>query len=150
MGKSTPSGSTTTTTTNQPWSGQAPFLSTEFNQAQNLLNNNPITYYPGQTVAPVGPQTYQALNLQQNRALSGSPVTNSAQNYATNLESGNFLNAGNPYFQNMVGQIGQAIAPSIDSRANMDGRAGSGANQQAFDSALSNTAGQLAFQNYGQ
>lgn len=148
MSKDTPSS---TTTTSQTPLGQAqlPFLANTFGQATSLSQSDPFQYYPGEQLAPIAPQTYQALGLQQARALGGSPVTNSAQGFATSLENGDLLGAGNPYFSNMVGQIGEAIAPSIDSHFNMNGRAGSGANNQAFASALANEAGNLAYQNYG-
>lgn len=150
MGKSSPSGTTNTIQKSDPWSGQQPYLTNVFQNAAQLYGSGPWTSYPGQTVAPIQPQTYQSLGLEQARALSGSPVTSSAQNYDTNLFSGNYLSAGNPYFQNMVGQVGQSIMPQIQSNFALNGRTGSGAEANAFADALTREAGQLAFQNYGQ
>jgi hypothetical protein len=76
-------------------------------------------------------------------------VNAAADANVTNTLNGNFLSAGNPYFQGLIKQVGQAIQPSIDGQFAASGRYGSGANANAFASALSNTAGQLAYQNYG-
>jgi hypothetical protein len=130
-------------------SAQAPFLSDLFSQSSQLAQSDPTQFYPGEMLAPVSAQTPAAIDLQTQRALSGSPVTNAAQGYDTHLLNGDFLGAGNPYFQNMVGQIGQAIQPQIDSQFNQNGRYGSGASANAFADALAKQAGSLAYQNYG-
>lgn len=59
------------------------------------------------------------------------------------------LSAGNPYFQGMVNQLSQTIEPQVDSSFAMNGRTGSGAQANAFASALTNAAANLAYQNYG-
>lgn len=73
----------------EPPSYQLPHLQAGLNQAQTLYNQGP-------TVVPFSPQTEQALQLTQNRALAGSPVTRSAQDYATKSLGGGFLGS-NPY-----------------------------------------------------
>lgn len=148
MSKSSPSGTTTTTNTNTPWAGQQPYLQQGYASAANLMSSDPMQYYPGQTVAqPTAPQT-TAINLQTQRALDGSPVTNASQQYLTTLESGSLLDAGNPEFNNMVGQIAQAVEPQVDSSFAGAGRTGSGAQANAFESALTNAASNLGYQNY--
>src|SRR5690606_381679 len=56
---------------------------------------------PGETVVPFAPQTQAALDLTQQRALSGSPVNQAAQDYATRTlsadPSSQFGSAANPY-----------------------------------------------------
>lgn len=134
---------TSTVTTNQdPWGPQQPYLTRGFGEAAGLLDAGPQTYYPGQTVA----DTPAATTMGQNAMLQGAAASNDLRNATA---SGAFLNAGNPYFQNMVGQIGQAIRPSIDSAFAASGRLGSGAHANAYASALADKAGSLAFQNYG-
>lgn len=73
-----------------------------------------------------------------------------ALNQATSTLDGKYLKAGNPYFGRMVGQLGDALKPQIDSQFAAAGRYGSGADAHAFADALSKEAGSLAFQNYGQ
>jgi hypothetical protein len=148
MSKDTPS-STTQTTTSPIANAQLPFLSNTFGQAAALSQSDPMQFYPGQELADIAPQTYQALQLQANRALSGSPVTNAAQSFATNLENGNLLSAGNPYFGNMVQQIANSVTPAVAGSFEGNGRYGSGAFANALSSAITNTAGNLAYQNYG-
>lgn len=148
MGKDTPS-STTQTTTSPIANAQLPFLSNTFGQATALSQSDPMQYYPSEQLANIAPQTYQALQLQANRALSGSPVTNAAQGFATNLENGNLLSAGNPYFGNMIQQVANSVTPAVAGSFEGNGRYGSGAFANALSSAITNEAGNLAYQNYG-
>lgn len=46
-----PSGNTTTTTINPTQQAQTPYLTQGWSNAQNLAQTNPVTYYPGQTLA---------------------------------------------------------------------------------------------------
>lgn len=134
---------TSTVTTNQePWTAQQPYLRRGFAEAEGLLDQGPQTYYPGQTVADTDPVTTQG----QDAMLGGAQASNMLRNATV---AGGFLDQGNPYFQGMVGQIGNAIRPQIDSAFASSGRLGSGAHANAFASALADKAGNLAFQNYG-
>ena len=134
---------TSSVTTNQePWSAQQPYLRRGFGEAEGLLDQGPQTYYPGQTVA----DTPAATQAGQDAMMQGAAASNTLRNATT---SGAFLDANNPYFSNMVGQIGNAIRPQIDSAFASSGRLGSGAHANAFASALADKAGNLAFQNYG-
>src|SRR5579885_3260417 len=123
MGKSTPSpsGNTTVTQNNQPWTGQQPYLSFGYNQAQNLYNTVPTSYYPGETLAPVAPQTYQAMDLQQQRALSGSPVMNASDQYLTNTLNGAYLNS-NPYLDATFTHAANAALPYVQAGFEGNGR----------------------------
>lgn len=155
MGKNTPSGNTTTTTQNTPWWAQAnqlignanlPFSQSLYGKADQI-GNTPLTFPTFQTYASPTTQQNQAITAQTNLA-QNDPTMRAATAGINPYLSGQMLSAGNPYFGNVVSQLGQSIAPSIDSHFNMNGRGGSGANNQAFASALSNTAGQMAYQNY--
>lgn len=84
-GSAQPAGNTTTTQTTDPWSGQQPFLSDFFQQAQNFYDGGPIgfsaanapKYYPGQTVAPFAPQQADAIGA-ATRLAANDPTTNAA------------------------------------------------------------------------
>lgn len=145
-----PSGSTTTTQTSTPWKGLQPYLLNLYAGAGNLATTDPFQAYPGQTVAPLNPQQLQSLDLTQQRALSGSPVENAAQQANYGFNTGQFLSAGNPYFGNMVQQIANQVNPQVASGFEAGGRLGSGAQANAFESALTQQAGNLAYQNYNQ
>lgn len=132
----------TVSTASEPWSVQRPYLERGFQQAQGLLDQGPQTYYPGQTVVDQSAATTQG----QGAAMDSANNSNFLRNYTV---GGGFLSSGNPYFQGMVNQMGQAIRPGIDSAFAASGRLGSGAHANAFASALADKAGSLAFQNYG-
>jgi len=142
-------GSTTTTTQTAPWSGQQPYLSFGFQKAQELYNQGGPQYFPSDTVASVAPETSQALDLLTQRALAGSPVASAAQSSNLATLNGNYLGAGNPYFQQMIGNIANAVTPQIARNFEGAGRYGSGAYANALTSALANSASNLAYQNYG-
>ena len=130
------------TQSSEPWAAQQPFLKEGFNRALFNLNSGSPQYYPGQTVT----DTTQATTQGQNAALAQAGANSSLIGRTV---GGEFLDAGNPHFQGMVNQIGQAIRPGIDSAFASSGRLGSGAHANAFSSALADKAGSLAFQNYG-
>jgi hypothetical protein len=140
-------GSQTTVQKADPWSAQQPYLLDIFSQAQKL-NETPQSYFPGATFAAPSAETLSALDLQQRRALAGSPLTGAAQQALTGTLNGDYLSAGNPYFSAMLGQAASAIRPQLDAQFAGAGRYGSGAYAHALTSALADTAGQLAYQNY--
>lgn len=152
-GGSAPAGNTTSTTSQTPFAPEyyvgnryIPWNQSLYGRATGV-GNTPLSYFPGQTYASPTAQQEQAINLQGNLA-THDPTMQAATGGISPYLNGSMLSAGNPYFNNMVGQIGQAIAPSIDSHFAANGRYGSGANANAFASALTNEAGQLAYQNY--
>jgi hypothetical protein len=149
-GPSVPTGSTTTTSDTAPWIGQQPYLTYGFQQAQNLYNQGGPQYFPGQTLASVAPQTTQAIADQTQRATDGSPLVSAAQNAVTGLENGQFLSAGNPYFQQMFQNVSDAVTPAVAGSFEGNGRYGSGAFANALSSSLAQQAGSLAYQNYNQ
>jgi len=119
-----------------------------FQSAQNLYNNNTPQYYPGSTQAPMNSWQQAGDTAQFARGMAGSPVTNSADQNATDTLNGNYLSAGNPYFQNMANTIAQTVTPQVQSGFESTGRYGSGAAANATASALTNKIGDLAGQNY--
>ncbi len=146
---SVPTTGQTVTSTTAPWSGQQPYLTFGFQQAQDLYNRGGPQYFAGNTVAPTPSETNQALDLQTQRALNGSPLTAAAQAGNLATAQGSYLNAGNPYLQNMFGSIANTVTPRVTGAFEGAGRYGSGAYANALSDALTNTAGNLAFQNYG-
>jgi hypothetical protein len=145
----TPTTGQTVTNTTAPWSGQQPYLTFGFQQAQDLFNQGGPQYYPDSTLAPTSPYTSQALALEAQRALNGSPLTAAAQADALGTAQGDYLGAGNPYLQNMFTSIANTVTPSVTGAFEGAGRYGSGAYANALASALTNNAGNLAYQNYG-
>ena len=152
-------GGTTTNTVQKsdPWSGQQPYLTYGFQQAQNLYKSDQPSYYLGSTVAPQSATTQGAINLQTQRALSGNPLQASTNNQLQNTINGSYLGA-NPYLDanfaagadkiksNYLGSVGQ-----VNSGLAGAGRYGSGVGAYQQDMAndtLASNLGNLYSQTY--
>ena len=163
MSSDSPSGQSTTIQNSEPWAAQQPYLETGFKKAEEQLNK-PMEYYPNSTVVPFSNQTSQALDMYENRATAGSPLTQTAQNTVLDTTRGKFLDGGNPYLQNAINTAAQpvtenfmkSVMPSTNAAFSSAGRYGSGMHASAMDTAqqnlgrsLSDMAGSMAYQNYG-
>lgn len=150
---------TTTTSTIDPTI--QPYLSYGLSEAQRLYQAGGPQYYPGQTYVSPSQTTQTGLQALEQRAMQGSPLVGQAQQQLQSTIGGNYL-SGNPFFQGAftpaaqaaTAQFNQAIG-DIGSAASKAGRYGSGAMGSLQDRAsgqfaqqLTNTAGQLAYQNY--
>lgn len=153
-----------TTTTSQPWKPLQQPLQSGYQNLEQTWKGGAPNYYPGQTVAPQNQWTQNALQAQAGRAMQGSPLNAAAQGNLTSTLQGDFLGAGNPYFQNALNaairpiqqQYEQTVMPGLDSTFSAAGRYGSGAHQNAantgyqnYMTAIGDTAGNMAYQNYG-
>jgi hypothetical protein len=130
-------------------------------EAQRLYGTGGPQYYPGQTYVAPSQTTQSGLQALEQRAMQGSPLVGQAQQQISNTIGGNYL-SGNPFFQGAFAPAAQAATQQfqtaigdIGSAASKAGRYGSGAMGTLQDPAsgqlaqqLSNTAGQLAYQNY--
>jgi len=158
-------GTQTTNTTAEPWDKLKPYLERGYSNLEQLYGQGAPAYYPGNTVAPFAPETEGALQWQTNRALQGSPLTAAAQDQLTQTMRGDYLMAGNPYMQNafnaaaapVMRNFTDSVLPGITSQFASSGRTNSGLHQDAINSAttglneaLSNMAGNMAYQNFGR
>jgi len=152
MSSDKPATYQTTTSSTAPWSGQQEYLKTGYERAQTDVLDKPTEFYPNSTVVPFAPQTEQALGLQEQRALAGSPVTKAAQEQVRGTTAGDYLTAGNPYMQqaikNVTDPIGEQfqedIIPGIQSGFSGAGRYGAGLQARAQE-----RAGQAAMREIG-
>lgn len=126
---------------NDPWAGVQPYLTEGYKDLSNVVKQGAPNYYPNQTVQGFAPEQEQAMQLTAQRATNGSPLNKAASGEIQKVLGGEYLNAGNPYFSQVVNQIRNPV----DATYQAAGRYGSGAHDQA----IANTAGQLAYQNYG-
>jgi hypothetical protein len=107
------------------------------------------------------PTANGALNTLNSSANAGVGASNSALDAINSLVHGGASNGANPILQAFAGnsgsnaplgplvtQISQALQPQIDGQFGAAGRYGSGANANAFGSALTNAVGNLTYQNY--
>jgi len=152
---------TTTTTSIDPTI--QPYLQYGLTEAQKMYQGGGPQYYGGQTYVSPSETTQTGLQALEERAKLGNPLLQSAQNQLQNTISGGFLQ-GNPFFQGAFQPAAQAAQSqfeqtlgNVGSAASKAGRYGGGAANTLQDRAsgqfaksLSDTAGQLAYQNYAQ
>ncbi len=124
----------TTTVNNAPWSEQIPLWKTSYQRLNDLykaggLRVNP---YPGQTVAPVAPETSQAWGMIADRAQAGSPLNAAAQGYYGDVLSGKYLAQDAPGFSSVLDRARNAVNASYA----LGGRYGSGAHDAAVAQGL--------------
>ncbi len=150
-----------TTTTSQVDPTIAPYLTYGLGQAQQLYQGGGPQYYTGETFVAPSQTTQTGVQALETRALAGNPLTGLAQQQLQGTLGGAYL-GGNPFFQGAFAPAAQAAQQQyqqtlgdIGSKASLAGRYGSGAMGSLQDratgqyaQALTNTAGQLAYQNY--
>jgi hypothetical protein len=154
-----------------------PYIAYGLSEAQKLYQT-PDTpgFFPEQTYVSPSEATQQALQFGANRAVQGNPLLPQSQQTVGQLQStfnpatammtptasGAYL-SGNPFFSgafnpaaNAAAQAFQDQMQQVNSQTSRAGRYGSNAMGQlqdramgTFASALTDTAGKLAFQNYG-
>ena len=152
-------GSSQTTTDIPEW--LKPYVTYGLEEAKGLYKGAGPEYFPGQTYVSPSGQTTQALGLAEQRALAGSPLQRAALQQQARTVGGQYLGV-NPYLSAAL-KAGQAEATQAYTDALKQGRSGavaagrmgSGAQQQMegraeqnLATALSQQAGQLAYQNY--
>lgn len=149
------------TTTTQIDPTIQPFLSYGLGEAQRLYQAGGPKYFEGQTYVSPSETTLTGLQALEQRARQGSGLLGGAQSQLAQTISGDYL-TGNPFFQGAFTPAAQAATQQfqraigdITSSASRAGRYGSGAMERLQSAAsnqlaqqLSNTAGQLAYQNY--
>lgn len=155
-------GGGSSTTQNQLDPTVRPFVEYGLQEAKDLYQTTSPNYYAGQTYVSPSAQTTSALNLAQQRALSGNPLVPAAQQQQQDVISGQYLNA-NPYFNQAIAGAGQAATQTYydalnaaTSGASRAGRYGSNVMQEqqnraanTFANTLANKYGELAYSNYG-
>lgn len=147
MGGGTPKN-TTQTTTAEPPAYLRSYLEQGASEAANNYAAGPNEYYSGETVVPMSEQTQQALDLTQQRALAGSPVTGAAQDYATKALStpitSEFGATQNPYLDETFNQAADTVQNRLASTF-----AGSGRNIGASRAPMAGELNDLATSIYG-
>jgi len=154
-------GTTTTTSTQSIDPAILPYLTYGLEQGAGLYQGGGPQYYTGETFVSPSQTTQAGLQALETRALAGNPLTGAAQQQLQGTIGGAYL-GGNPFFQGAFAPAAQAAQTQfqstlgdIASKSSLAGRYGSGAmgNLQnratgQYAQALTNTAGQLAYQNY--
>lgn len=129
------------TQSNAPWSGQQGYLQDLFFKARSQ-SQVPQTFFPGQTYANFSPQTEQALNLTQQRALAGSPVQNAMNQELQKTLGGDYLFGGEGFNAALQAAVDKII-PDIQSRYASGGRFASGLGRAAEAKAIADRAAEM-------
>lgn len=138
-----------------------PYIGYGLTEAQKLYRSQTPQFFPGQTYVGPSGATTSAIQAATNRALSGNPLLDAAQQQQMGTVGGEYLGA-NPYLMAALQPGAQAATSEfydamrgIGSKASLAGRYGSDAMGQqegraetALANALTNQAGKLAYQNY--
>ena len=155
-------GTTTSKTSSELDPTVRPFVEYGLQEAKGLYQTPGPSYFPGQTYVGPSSQTEAALKAAQTRAMTGSSLTQAAQQQQLGTIGGGYLSAGNPYLtQALAGPTQQATQAYNDAikaaqgGASMAGRYGSGVSAdiqnraaQTLSNTLANKYGELAFGNY--
>ena len=170
---SSPSGSTTTTQTNQPWSGEMPYLTDIYSQSQNLDQTATPQYYPSDTYSGLtGQQTGLMSNLIDYGSGGGNSGLNAAnsnltsalspgytagttgafnqgQGVLSNEMSSSFLNPTTiPGYETAMSNAMASAIPAATASFVNGNRSDGGLAQAASTSAATNAAGGLAANEY--
>lgn len=165
MSSDEPTGYQQQAVSNDPWGPQQDYLKKGFAAAESTVLNNPIEYYPNSTVVPFSNQTNTALNMMENRAMTGNAGTQAANANIADTLNGKYMSAdSNPYLSSainaatrpMVENFNDTIMPGIQSGFQGSGRYGSGLQayqQQKAGEGLARQIGDvssaMAYKNYG-
>ena len=166
MGKKTGGGTTTTSQSSEPWKAVQPSLRELYKQG-DFYGTRPMEFYPNQTFANPSQATTDAMNMQTQRAMNGSPITNAMKGEIQGTLGGNYLNsnpamgllmptaqgdyldAGNPYLSGMKERTANDITKAYNSTFGGGGRWGSGAHAQGLGSGIADAFSAMDYQNYG-
>lgn len=124
----------TVTQSNEPWSAQVPLWNTSYKRLNELYKSGALRLapYPGQTVAPVAPETGQAWNMVASRAQAGSPLNTLSKGYVSDVLSGKYLGQDAPGLSSVLDRARNAVNATYS----LGGRYGSGAHNAAVAQGL--------------
>ena len=137
----------TTVTTNQPWASQVPYIEQGYEGAQENYNQ-PKSFYPNNQTVPFSPQTESAMQSIEQRAQAGNPLLRQAQQHSSDVLSGNYLNQGNPGWENMQKSVYDSIRAPTDTQFSGAGRYGGAGHEEMMARTMGNTMAPLAYQSY--
>lgn len=145
----------TTTVNNEPPEFLRPFLKEGVEDLNEIRARGAPQFFPGSTVAPLSPETGEALAMQASRARAGSPATRAAQDSVAATARGDYLDPStNPQFraaldyamQPALENFNEAIMPGLQNMYSAAGRYGSGSMDGAVDRAQRTLGREIAGQ----
>lgn len=146
-------GSNTTNTVQKadPWEGVQPYLKGGLSDLSKWYSSDYGRQpFPGSTVVPFNPLTEQALGTTAQRAISGSPLTRSAQGTLQDTLSGRYLDpSSNPWLSGTFDLAAGKVRSALDSQFNSAGGYGGSLHQGAMAENLGDLATKLYGGQYG-
>lgn len=138
------------TTENKPPAWAKPLFEQSASEAQKIYDSGAGgNVYQGQTVAGLGDTTKSGIQGIQG-TVSGLPGATSTATNLSDMASGSFLQNGNPYFNDMLGNQLNKTADRIQSQFSGSGRYGSGANTSVLSNELGNIATDALYKQFNQ
>lgn len=135
-------GSTTVAQNSSPWVDQEDYLRDVFRSGASLFRD------PRSILAAQSPATLNALGMQEQRAMAGSPLIDAAQQGNLATLRGDFLSAdSNPYLRGAVGNALNDAKMQVNSQFNGDNFGGS-AHQEWLGRTMADRALPIYAQNY--
>ena len=132
------------TVTAEPSEFVRPYYEEALGQAQQLYQSDVPQYFPEATYVPFSGQTEAALQLQEQRALAGSPLLGSSQQEIQNILSGQYLDpATNPYLQQTFERAAGDVRSQLGSMFAKGGRYGSAAMAETAGRRMGDIASQI-------
>lgn len=136
----------TQTVINEPAKFVKPYYDQIAKESSRLYKAGAPQYFPDSTVVPFSSDTEQALQMQRDRAISGSPLVNAAQEQQAATIRGDYL-TGSPALEQELARIGG----KVNSQFATGGGYRSSANQEVLaremsDAAVRNYAGERTLQ----
>jgi hypothetical protein len=129
----------TQTVKNEPASFVAPYYTEAAGQASNLYNNYRPEFFGGSAFTPYSPETEVALQAQTQRAMSGNPALNAAQEQQYATIRGDYL-SGSPQLQQELDKV--------SGRVNSQFAQGGGYRSSANQEVLGREMGDAVVRNY--
>ncbi len=134
----------TVTNVSQPYPAAKPGMDLFFKDLTNTYKAGGLRQspYPGQTVAPVSPETAQAWSGIAGRAQAGSPLNAMSADYVSRVLNPDYLTSDSPGLSSVIDRARQGVNAEF-ARA---GRTFSG----AYAGALGSSEGQLRYQDFAR
>lgn len=149
MSKGGGGGGGTTTVRQEP----ADFIRKYYEEAakasQGLYGEGAPEFFPGSTFVPFSPESELAMQAQTNRAITGSPLTQAAQDQTLSNIRGDYL-SGSEFLRPALDAEYARIGGNVNSQFATQGAYGSSANQQVLAREQAKAANQALLENYGR
>lgn len=137
------------TTKSDPWAPAQPGLKNTLQTADDWQQNwQDRPMYQGSGVQGFDPAQTAALQGIEQRAADGSPLVDQSKDYTSRVMSGEYLNAGNPHFQQVTDAVTRGVMPGVNATFMGAGRTGSSSHGYGLGKALGDAMAPIAFQNY--